>query len=84
MMMTSGGGAKYKGSIDCFTQVLKNEGFMSLMKGAGANILRGGAGAGVLAGFDKFHIERQRGAISCLLRRSVTEVRAMHSFSLDG
>ena len=54
MMMTSGGGAKYKGSIDCFTQVLKNEGFMSLMKGAGANILRGGAGAGVLAGFDKF------------------------------
>merc|ERR1712066_315378 len=54
MMMTSGGGAKYKGSIDCFTQVLKNEGPMSLMKGAGANILRGIAGAGVLAGFDKF------------------------------
>jgi len=54
MMMTSGGGVKYKGSIDCFTQVLKNEGFMSLMKGAGANVLRGVAGAGVLAGFDKF------------------------------
>jgi len=54
MMMTSGGGAKYKGSVDCFIQVLKNEGFMSLMKGAGANILRGVAGAGVLAGFDKF------------------------------
>jgi solute carrier family 25 (adenine nucleotide translocator) protein 4/5/6/31 len=54
MMMTSGGGAKYKGSLDCFTQVLKNEGPMSLMKGAGANILRGVAGAGVLAGFDKF------------------------------
>jgi len=54
MMMTSGGGVKYKGSIDCFVQVLKNEGFMSLMKGAGANILRGVAGAGVLAGFDKF------------------------------
>lgn len=54
MMMTSGGGVKYKGSIDCFIQVLKNEGFMSLMKGAGANILRGVAGAGVLAGFDKF------------------------------
>merc|ERR1711864_22964 len=53
MMMTSGGGVKYKGSIDCFTQVLKNEGFMSLMKGAGANILRGVAGAGVLAGFEK-------------------------------
>merc|ERR1719454_485274 len=54
MMMTSGGGVKYKGSMDCFIQVTKNEGFMSLMKGAGANILRGVAGAGVLAGFDKF------------------------------
>merc|ERR1712034_58898 len=54
MMMTSGGGVKYKGSMDCFMQVMKNEGFMSLMKGAGANVLRGVAGAGVLAGFDKF------------------------------
>merc|ERR1712220_46767 len=54
MMMTSGGGVKYKGSIDCGAQILKNEGFMSMMKGAGANILRGVAGAGVLAGFDKF------------------------------
>merc|ERR1711928_49442 len=54
MMMTSGGGVKYKGSMDCFIQVMKTEGFMSLMKGAGANILRGVAGAGVLAGFDKF------------------------------
>ena len=54
MMMTSGQAVKYKGSVDCFVQVMKNEGFMSLMKGAGANILRGVAGAGVLAGFDKF------------------------------
>lgn len=54
MMMTSGQAVKYKGSIDCGMQVIKNEGFMSLMKGAGANILRGVAGAGVLAGFDKF------------------------------
>jgi len=54
MMMTSGGGVKYKGSVDCAVQILKNEGFMSMMKGAGANILRGVAGAGVLAGFDKF------------------------------
>ena len=53
MMMTSGQAVKYKGSIDCATQVIKNEGFMSLMKGAGANILRGVAGAGVLSGFDK-------------------------------
>merc|ERR1711990_945284 len=54
MMMTSGQAVKYKGSMGCFVQVLKNEGAMSLMKGAGANILRGVAGAGVLAGFDKF------------------------------
>jgi solute carrier family 25 (adenine nucleotide translocator) protein 4/5/6/31 len=54
MMMTSGQQVKYKGSIDCTVQILKNEGFMSMMKGAGANILRGVAGAGVLAGFDKF------------------------------
>lgn len=53
MMMTSGQAVKYKGSIDCTIQILKNEGFMSLMKGAGANVLRGMAGAGVLAGFDK-------------------------------
>merc|ERR1712008_342029 len=55
MMMTSGGsGVKYKGSVDCAMQIMKNEGFMSMMKGAGANVLRGVAGAGVLAGFDKF------------------------------
>merc|ERR1719372_3151 len=54
MMMTSGQAVKYKGSIDCTVQILKNEGFMSMMKGAGANILRGVAGAGVLAGFDVF------------------------------
>jgi len=52
MMMTSGSGVKYNGSIDCARQVIANEGFMSLMKGAGANILRGVAGAGVLAGSD--------------------------------
>merc|ERR1711862_212263 len=54
MMMTSGSAVKYKNSMDCAVQVIKNEGFMSMMKGAGANILRGVAGAGVLAGFDKF------------------------------
>merc|ERR1712062_239297 len=53
MMMTSGAAVKYKNSVDCATQVIKNEGFMSLMKGAGANILRGVAGAGVLSGFDQ-------------------------------
>ena len=54
MMMTSGQAVKYKGSIDCTVQILKNEGIASMFKGAGANILRGVAGAGVLAGFDKF------------------------------
>merc|ERR1712059_159516 len=54
MMMTSGGAVKYKGTIDCATQIMKNGGFMSMMKGAGANVIRGVAGAGVLAGFEKF------------------------------
>lgn len=53
MMMTSGEAVKYSGSIDCFTKILKAEGFMSMMNGAGANILRAVAGAGVLSGFDK-------------------------------
>ena len=37
MMMTSGEAVKYKGSIDCTLQIVKNEGFMSLMKGAGTS-----------------------------------------------
>jgi len=52
MMMTSGAAVKYKGSMDCGMQILKQEGAKSLFKGAGANVLRGAAGAGVLAGFD--------------------------------
>merc|ERR1712190_76772 len=51
MMMTSGQAVKYKGSIDCTVQILKNEGAMSMMKGVDTTILRGMAGAGVLAGF---------------------------------
>jgi len=54
MMMTSGAAVKYKNSLDCGMQIVKNEGAASMMKGAGANILRGVAGAGVLAGFDAF------------------------------
>merc|ERR1712080_617932 len=54
MMMTSGQAVKYKNSMDCAVNILKNEGFMSMMKGAGANVLRAIAGAGVLAGFEKF------------------------------
>jgi len=52
MMMTSGTGVNYNGSLDCAAQIMKNEGIASFFKGAGANILRGVAGAGVLAGFD--------------------------------
>lgn len=54
MMMTSGQGVKYSGSMDATRQILKNEGVGSFFKGAGANILRGMAGAGTLAGFDVF------------------------------
>merc|ERR1719311_30251 len=54
MMMTSGGGVKYNGSIDCFSKVIKNEGVGSLFKGAGANIMRGMGGAAVLAFCDVF------------------------------
>lgn len=53
MMMKSGEAVQYKGSLDCATQILKNEGVTSFFKGAGANVLRACAGAGVLAGFDK-------------------------------
>jgi len=56
MMMTSGQAVKYNGSMDCFKQILANEGAASLFKGAGANILRAVAGAGVLAGYDKLQV----------------------------
>lgn len=54
MMMTSGESVKYKNSIDCFRQVIHNEGSRALFRGAGVNVVRGVAGAGVLSGFDKF------------------------------
>lgn len=56
MMMTSGEAVKYSGSLDCFAQILKNEGVYSLFKGAGANILRAIAGAGALSGYDQLQI----------------------------
>jgi len=52
MMMTTGGGVKYNGSVDCASQIIKNEGFGSMFKGAGANVMRGMGGAGVLVGCD--------------------------------
>ena len=65
MMMTSGGGVKYNGSMDCASQIIKNEGVPSLFKGAGANILRGVAGAGVLVLFDSvkdLYVEKTYGS----------------------
>jgi solute carrier family 25 (adenine nucleotide translocator) protein 4/5/6/31 len=56
MMMTSGEGEKFSGSIDCARKILANEGMKSFFKGAGANILRGVAGAGVLALYDKLQV----------------------------
>ena len=56
MMMTSGEGEKFSGSIDCARKILANEGMKSFFKGAGANILRGVAGAGVLAMYDKLQV----------------------------
>ena len=56
MMMTSGEGEKYKGSMDCARKILAAEGLKSFFKGAGANVLRGVAGAGVLALYDKLQL----------------------------
>ncbi|KAL3869785.1 hypothetical protein ACJMK2_042422 [Sinanodonta woodiana] len=60
MMMTSGEAVRYKGSIDCAVQILKNEGFMSMMKGASANILRSITGACVFSGaytFNEYYVK---------------------------
>lgn len=62
MMMTSGGkdSGKYKNSIHCGKEILKNEGVKSMYKGAASNILRGLAGALVLVSFDyckNFYLE---------------------------
>lgn len=56
MMMTSGAAVKYRNSMHCATEILKNEGFKSMFKGAGANVLRAVAGAGVLSGYDALQI----------------------------
>jgi len=56
MMMTSGEGEKFSGSIDCARKILAKEGVGSFFKGAAANILRGIAGAGVLALYDRLQL----------------------------
>ena len=52
MMMRSCEPVKYRGSLDCLTQITKTEGWRSLMRGAGVNIVRGLAGTAVLIGCD--------------------------------
>ena len=54
MLMRSGEPVKYRGSWDCATHILRNEGFMSLMKGAGVSIVHGIAGAGILTCYNRF------------------------------
>lgn len=56
MMMTSGEAAKYRSSMHCAAEIMKNEGISSMFKGAGANILRAVAGAGALAGYDQLQL----------------------------
>lgn len=56
MMMTSGAAVKYRNSMHCASEIMKNEGFKSMFKGAGANVLRAVAGAGVLSGYDALQI----------------------------
>jgi len=43
----------YKGTIDCFVKISKDEGMGSIFKGFGANILRTLGGALVLVGYDE-------------------------------
>jgi solute carrier family 25 (adenine nucleotide translocator) protein 4/5/6/31 len=43
----------YKGSLDCLTKVMKDEGFRALFKGAGANALRTVGSAMVLVFYDQ-------------------------------
>jgi len=56
MMMTSGQAVKYRSSMHCASEIMKNEGIPSMFKGAGANILRAVAGAGVLSGYDALQV----------------------------
>jgi len=44
----------YKGTFDCYSKTLKNEGGAAFFKGAGSNVLRGLGGAIVLAVYDEF------------------------------
>lgn len=58
MMMQSGrkgGDIMYKGTLDCWAKIAKNEGGSAFFKGAFSNVLRGTGGALVLAMYDEIH-----------------------------
>ena len=54
MIMTSCEPVKYKGWIDCGSQILKKEGFTSLYGGVSVSIFRGILGAAVLILYERF------------------------------
>jgi len=54
LMMQSGGDkVLYKGTLDCFVQIAKNEGNKAFFKGALSNIIRGAGGSLVLVMYDE-------------------------------
>jgi len=59
LMMQSGrkgGDVMYKGTIDCWSKIAKNEGTGAFFKGAFSNILRGTGGALVLVMYDEIQV----------------------------
>jgi len=59
LMMQSGrkgGDVMYKGTVDCWKKVYKNEGTGAFFKGAFSNILRGTGGAIVLVMYDEIQV----------------------------
>uniref|UniRef100_A0A3Q3IF68 ADP/ATP translocase n=1 Tax=Monopterus albus TaxID=43700 RepID=A0A3Q3IF68_MONAL len=53
MMMQSGPDIMYKGTIDCWRKILKDEGGRAFFKGAWSNVIRGMGGAFVLVLYDE-------------------------------
>jgi len=56
LMMQSGLAAEevmYKGTVDCFSKIMSQEGVGAFFKGAGSNVLRGTGGALVLVMYEK-------------------------------
>merc|ERR1712055_581630 len=59
LMMQSGrkgGDIMYKGTLDCWAKILKNEGTGAFFKGAFSNVLRGTGGALVLVMYDEIKV----------------------------